>query len=1363
MLDNNHFSAIRIRLASPEKILEWSHGEVTKPETINYRSLKPDPDGLFCQKIFGPMKDYECACGKYKKQNYNLHPNAAHLVCSVCGVEITKSSVRREYMGHIHLAAPVVHLWYLRGDCYLKTLLEMDPKDLANIIYYAAYVVVDSGSFGEGNTSVIPSQDGTDAVLSAMPSVRYKEVLSQEAWEKRQTKCREYIKNNPDLNLKMPVVDMGASAIKTLLKNIKIEEERDRISAEIKDPKNAAKRAKLVKRLDVIDSFIRSGNKPEWIVLENLPVIPPDLRPMVQLDGGRFATSDLNDLYRKVITRNNRLKKALEIKAPPIMIRCEMRVVQEAVDALIDNDRRERAPTTGAGHRPLKSLTSLLKGKQGRFRQNLLGKRVDYSGRSVIVVGPELKMYQCGLPKEMALELFRPFVIKQLVASSADKEEKYKLNIKTAKNMIERAQDPAIWEALEKVIKNHPVLLNRAPTLHRLGIQAFEPVLVEGRALKLHPLVCTAYNADFDGDQMAVHVPLSIEAQAEARFLMLASNNILKPQDGAPVVCPTQDMVLGCYYLTSVRPNPKRAEGEIPAFYCEDEAMYAYQMGEITLQEPIKVAIKREIDGEIREKVIDTTVGKLIINHSIPQDLGYVDRSDPDKIFDLEIDKKIGKKDLGKIIDKCYRRHGASETSAVLDEIKAMGFKYSTKGGITVGYKDIIVPDFKYEIVEKAEEEIAEIEQEYAEGMLAAADRKNEIIKVWSDVSKVLDKKVMSSFDEFNPVGMMADSGARGSSKQILQLIGMRGLMNDTAGNTIEVPVKSNFREGLSVLEFFVSSHGARKGLTDTALKTADSGYLTRRLVDVSQDVIISQDDCFTEAGKSIVGSRITPIYGVENKEVASLKSRIIGRYTAETVIDPNTGEVIIGLNERISNSIADKIEAAGTTSVNCRTLLTCQCEHGVCRKCYGDNLATGNEIDIGEAVGIIAAQAIGEPGTQLTMRTFHTGGVAAASDITTGLPRVEEIFEARRPKGAAILAKISGTVRYADKNNDSLVTKIEIIPAEGTASNKDTKYAIPTNCKIRVAEGEFIEAGEPLTEGPWCPSEVLDIMGEKNLQKYLIEEVRQVYSSQGVDLADKHVEIIVRQMMRRVQVESAGDTGLLPGDLVEKYTVNKINEQILEQNKQIYEDWKAARTGELMALGMEYEAAENQVMSEIPDEDLKNPALLREKLRQYVSRKTAELNSQANAEKSAEASENDEQDENSTVILPDVEGIRVPATLIPQVMPITKAALANESFLAAASFQQTTSILTKAAIKGKIDRLRGLKENIIIGKLIPAGIGMDRYRNIDINRTVDAFGENVDVDSDIIGDVDSSLYDADEFDDITVNDESEATIVENN
>ena len=1170
MFELTNFDAIQIGLASPEKILEWSHGEVKKPETINYRTLKPERDGLFCERIFGPTKDWECHCGRYKRIRYK------GVICDKCGVEVTRAKVRRERMGHIELAAPVSHIWYFKGiPCRMKMLLDMSPRALERVLYFAAFVVTDPGQ----------------------TPLTHKQILTD----------KEYREAQEQYGAKAFKAGMGPEAIRELLMQIdlpKLEKElRDEIAGA-----TGQKRANAIKRLEVVEAFLKSGNKPEWIIMTVIPVIPPELRPMVQLDGGRFATSDLNDLYRRVINRNNRLRRLLELRAPDIIVRNEKRMLQEAVDALIDNGRRGR-PVTGPGNRPLKSLSDMLRGKQGRFRQNLLGKRVDYSGRSVIVVGPELKMYQCGLPKEMALELFKPFVMKKLVQNGSAH------NIKSAKRMVERVK-PEVWDVLEGVIQDHPVLLNRAPTLHRLGIQAFEPVLVEGRALKLHPLVCTAYNADFDGDQMAVHVPLSVEAQAEARFLMLASNNILKPQDGKPVVSPTQDMVIGCYYLTIERPG---AKGEGKVFCSEDEAVMAYQTGNVALQARIKVRLTREWQGETRRKVIETTVGRLIFNGAIPQDLGYVDRSKEENLFKLEIDRLIIKKDLGKIVDRCYRRYGATRTSEVLDRIKSLGFKYSTRGGITVGFQDITVPENKKSILDEAEKEVENIDNMFRMGLFSDAERRASVIQVWSKATNEVTDALMSTLDAFNPIYMMANSGARGSTNQIRQLAGMRGLMADPSGQIIEVPIRANFREGLTVLEFFISSHGARKGLADTALRTADSGYLTRRLVDVSQDVIIREHDCFAERNEAVKGVALDAIMD-GRKVVEPLGDRIIGRYTAEDVYDPNTGELIVPCNEMISFDVRDRIIEAGIESVVCRTVFTCRSEHGVCSKCYGSNLATGDEVNIGEAVGIIAAQAIGEPGTQLTMRTFHAGGVATADDITQGLPRVEEIFEARKPKGLAVISEINGTVKISDSKKKR----------EAIVSNDDGEtesYLIPFGSKLKIKDGDEIEAGDELTEGSINPHDILKIKGIKGVQAYMLKEVQSVYHSHGVDISDKHIEVIIRQMLRKVQIEDAGDTEMLPGELIDIFRFERENENVVREERQ--------------------------------------PAVAKRKL-----------------------------------------------------LGITKASLATDSFLSAASFQETTRVLTEAAIKGKIDPLVGLKENVIIGKLIPAGIGLKRYSNVSVEET---------------------------------------------
>ena len=1166
MFELTNFDAIQIGLASPEKIREWSHGEVKKPETINYRTLKPERDGLFCERIFGPTKDWECHCGRYKRVRYK------GVVCDKCGVEVTRAKVRRERMGHIELAAPVSHIWYFKGiPCRMKMLLDMSPRALEKVLYFAAFVVTDPGT--------------TD--------LQYKQLLTDKEYREAQEK----------FGAKAFKAGMGAEAIKELLMQLDLVKLEGELRAEI-ESSSGQKRANAIKRLEVIEAFLKSGNKPEWIIMDVIPVIPPELRPMVQLDGGRFATSDLNDLYRRVINRNNRLKRLLELRAPDIIVRNEKRMLQEAVDALIDNGRRGR-PVTGPGNRPLKSLSDMLRGKQGRFRQNLLGKRVDYSGRSVIVVGPELKMYQCGLPKEMALELFKPFVMKKLV------EDGLAHNIKSAKRMVERVRTE-VWDVLEVVIKDHPVMLNRAPTLHRLGIQAFEPVLVEGRAIKLHPLVCTAFNADFDGDQMAVHVPLSVEAQAEARFLMLASNNILKPQDGQPVVCPTQDMIIGCYYLTLQRDGEK---GEGRAFSSEDEAIMAYQNGDITLQSKIRIRMEREWNGEKRRKLVDTSLGRVIFNNAIPQDLGYVDRSIEENAFKLEVDKLVAKGDLKGIVDRCYRRHGATTTSEVLDRIKALGFKYSTRGGITVGFQDITVPEKKPEILAAAEKEVDGIDNLYRAGLLSEAERRSSVIRIWEKATNEVTDALMATLDPYNPITMMSDSGARGSISQIRQLAGMRGLMADPSGQIIEVPIRANFREGLTVLEFFISSHGARKGLADTALRTADSGYLTRRLVDVSQDVIVREEDCFASRGETPKGMLIEAIMD-GNKVVEKFGDRILGRYTVDPVFHPETGELICDADTMITYDIRDRILEAGITGVTCRMVLTCRSEHGVCAKCYGANLATGGHVDIGEAVGIIAAQAIGEPGTQLTMRTFHTGGVASAEDITQGLPRVVEIFEARKPKGLAVITEIGGKVSLSEgKKREAAITN-----EDGEAE----KYLIPFGAKLRVKDGDMVEAGDVLTDGSVNPNDILKIKGVKGVQAYMLTEVQNTYRSQGVEIADKHIEVIIRQMLRKVQIEDAGHTSMLPGELIDIFRFERENEDTILAGGQ--------------------------------------PAVAKRKL-----------------------------------------------------LGITKAALATDSFLSAASFQETTRVLTEAAIKGKVDPLVGLKENVIIGKLIPAGIGLRRYRNVEV------------------------------------------------
>ena len=1167
MFDLTDFDALQIGLASPEKILEWSHGEVKKPETINYRTLKPEKDGLFCERIFGPTKDWECHCGRYKRGRYK------GIVCEKCGVEVTRAKVRRERMGHIELAVPVSHIWYFKGiPCRMKMLLDMSPRELEQVLYFASFVVIDPGE----------------------TTLRKKQILSD----------KEYREYQEQFGPKSFRAGMGAEAIRELLCEINLEELEAQLRKEV-ETFGGQKRINSIKRLEVVEAFIKSGNRPEWIILTVLPVIPPDIRPMVQLDGGRFATSDLNDLYRRVINRNNRLKRLLELRAPDIIVRNEKRMLQEAVDALIDNGRRSR-PVTGPGNRPLKSLSDMLRGKQGRFRQNLLGKRVDYSGRSVIVIGPWLKMSQCGLPKEMALELFKPFVMKKLVKGG------FAQNVKGAKRMVERSA-PEVWGVLEEVIKDHPVLLNRAPTLHRLGIQAFEPVLVEGRAIKLHPLVCTAFNADFDGDQMAVHVPLSVEAQAEARFLMLAANNILKPQDGKPVVCPTQDMVIGCYYLTQQRDGVK---GEGKAFHSEDEAIMAYQTGEITLQSKVYVRLERQWQGKTYRKVVNTSVGRLIFNNAIPQDLGFVQRDCLDDMFKLEVDHLVVKKDLGTIVDMCYRKHGPTITSEVLDKIKSLGFTYSTKAGITVSYQDIKVPKEKKAIIAAAEKQVVDIDNMFRMGLLSNKERRDNVIAIWEKAVDDVTTALMDSMDPYNNIFMMANSGARGSKAQIRQLAGMRGLMADPSGQIIEVPIRANFREGLSVLEFFISSHGARKGLADTALRTADSGYLTRRLVDVSQDVIVREEDCFASRNDTPKGMWITDLRD-DSKLIEPLKARIAGRYTIDPVVNPATGEVIVPADSMITYEQADAIEAAGITEVLCRSVFTCRTEHGVCAKCYGNNLATGGHVSIGEAVGIIAAQAIGEPGTQLTMRTFHTGGVASNEDITQGLPRVEELFEARKPKGLAVITEIAGVFHMDEEKRRAIISNED---------GESVDYHIPYGSKMKVKEGDAVEAGQELTEGSVNPNDILRILGVKGVQSYLLKEVQSVYRLQGVEISDKHIEVIIRQMLRKVQVEDAGDTNLLAGELCDIFRFEEENERVLTENPE------------------------------------GRPAIAKRKL-----------------------------------------------------LGITKAALATESFLSAASFQETTRVLTEAAIKGRIDPLLGLKENVILGKQIPAGVGLRRYQEVQV------------------------------------------------
>ena len=1187
------FDAIKIGLASPEKILQWSHGEVTKPETINYRTLKPERDGLFCERIFGPSKDWECHCGKYKKIRYK------GTVCDRCGVEVTKSSVRRERMGHIKLVAPVSHIWYFKGiPSRMGLIMDIAPRILEKVLYFASYIVLDGG----------------DTPLN------YKQVLSE----------REYRDAIESYGYGSFRAGMGAESILEILSNIDLEKESEELREALVDA-TGQKRAKIIKRLDVVEAFRSSGNKPEWMILTNVPVIPPDIRPMVQLDGGRFATSDLNDLYRRIINRNNRLARLLELGAPDIIIRNEKRMLQEAVDALIDNGRRGR-PVTGPGNRALKSLSDMLKGKQGRFRQNLLGKRVDYSGRSVIVVGPELKIYQCGLPKEMAIELFKPFVMKELV------EKGTAHNIKSAKKMVERMQTE-VWDILEDVIKEHPVMLNRAPTLHRLGIQAFEPVLVEGKAIKLHPLVCTAFNADFDGDQMAVHLPLSVEAQAECRFLLLSPNNLLKPSDGGPVAVPSQDMVLGIYYLTQERPG---AKGEGKFFKSVNEAILAYDNKIVTLHSKIKVRMTKELEnGEILSETVDSTVGRLLFNEIIPQDLGFVDRSIPGNELKPEIDFLVKKKQCKQILEKVINVHGLSRTAEVLDDIKAIGYKYSTIASMTVSISDMTVPASKPELIKNAQATVDRIAKNFARGFITEEERYKEVIKTWDMTDKQLTRDLLDGLDAYNNIFMMADSGARGSDKQIKQLAGMRGLMADTTGHTIELPIKSNFREGLDVLEYFISAHGARKGLSDTALRTADSGYLTRRLVDVSQDLIVRETDCCE--GKDIPYMEIKAFS--DGKEVIeSLEERITGRYIAETITDPDTGEVVIKANHmctpKRAAAVMKVLEKLNRDSVKIRTILSCKSHTGICAKCYGANMATGQAVQVGEAVGIIAAQSIGEPGTQLTMRTFHTGGVAGG-DITQGLPRVEELFEARKPKGLAIITEFGGVVELKDTKK-----KREIIVTNNETGESKT-YLIPYGSRIKVSNGDVLEAGDELTEGSVNPHDILKIKGVRAVQDYMLREVQRVYRLQGVEINDKHIEVIVRQMLKKVRIEENNDADVLPGNSMDVLDYNDMNEKLVAEGK--------------------------------------TPA----------------------------------------------EGKQV-------MLGITKASLATDSFLSAASFQETTKVLTEAAINGKVDHLIGLKENVLIGKLIPAGTGMKRYRNVTLN-TDELIGEDDEI---ILSEDDPALLD---------------------
>ena len=1172
------FDAIKIGLASPDKIREWSHGEVLKPETINYRTLKPEKDGLFCERIFGPSKDWECHCGKYKKIRYK------GVICDRCGVEVTKSSVRRERMGHIELAAPVSHIWYFKGiPSRMGLMLDLSPRVLEKVLYFANYIVLDKGT----------------------SELQYKQVLTEREFQEAREKYGMTFR-----------VGMGAEAVKELLEAIDMEKESEELKRGLKEA-TGQKRARIIKRLEVVEAFRESGNRPEWMIMTVIPVIPPDLRPMVQLDGGRFATSDLNDLYRRIINRNNRLKRLLELGAPDIIVRNEKRMLQEAVDALIDNGRRGR-PVTGPGNRALKSLSDMLKGKSGRFRQNLLGKRVDYSGRSVIVVGPELKIYQCGLPKEMAIELFKPFVMKELVANGTSH------NIKNAKKMVERLQ-PEVWDVLEEVIKEHPVMLNRAPTLHRLGIQAFEPILVEGKAIKLHPLVCTAFNADFDGDQMAVHLPLSVEAQAECRFLLLSPNNLLKPSDGGPVAVPSQDMVLGIYYLTQERPG---SIGEGKYFKSVNEAILAYENKALTLQTRIKVRMTKTMpDGTTKTGTVESTLGRFLFNEILPQDLGFVNRSIPENEMKLEVDFHVGKKQLKQILEKVINTHGATKTAEVLDDIKATGYKFSTRAAMTVSISDMTVPPEKPELIKQAQETVDHITKNYKRGLITEEERYKEVVETWKETDDVLTRKLLDGQDKYNNIFMMADSGARGSDKQIKQLAGMRGLMADTTGHTIELPIKSNFREGLDVLEYFMSAHGARKGMSDTALRTADSGYLTRRLVDVSQDLIIREMDCCE--GKEIPGMYVKA-FTDGKEEIESLQERITGRFSCETIKNKD-GEILVKANHMITPKRAARIMSEGVDAngkpfeqIKIRTILNCKSHVGVCAKCYGSNMATGEPVQVGESVGIIAAQSIGEPGTQLTMRTFHNGGVAGG-DITQGLPRVEELFEARKPKGLAIITEISGvaTLKDTKKKREIIVTNSE--------TGESKTYLIPYGSRIKVQDGVYLDAGDELTEGSVNPHDILRIKGVNAVQDYMLREVQRVYRLQGVEINDKHIEVIVRQMMKKIRIEDNGDTELLPGTMVDILDFEDINEEMIAQGKEPAE-------GKQVMLG------------------------------------------------------------------------------------ITKASLATNSFLSAASFQETTKVLTEAAIKGKVDPLIGLKENVIIGKLIPAGTGMKRYRNVKLDTGEDEY-----------------------------------------
>ena len=1191
------FDKIQIKLASPENILEWSHGEVTKPETINYRTLKPERDGLFCERIFGPSKDWECHCGKYKKIKDK------GIICDKCGVEVTKASVRRDRMGHIHLAAPVSHIWYFKGiPSRMDLILDIGPKNLEKVLYFASYIVLDPGE--------------TD--------IPFKKVMTEQEYREAYDQYGDTFR-----------VGMGAEAVLELLQNVNLEEEVVKLKEELANT-TSQKAARLIKRIEVMEAFINAGTKPEWMILTEVPVIPPDLRPMVQLDGGRFATSDLNDLYRRIINRNNRLARLMELGAPEIIVRNEKRMLQEAVDALIDNGRRNGRPVTGPGNRALKSLSDLLKGKQGRFRQNLLGKRVDYSGRSVIVVGPELKIYQCGLPKEMAIELFKPFVMRELVRRG--KAE----NIKKAKKSVEALEND-VWDVLEDVIKEHPVMLNRAPTLHRLGIQAFEPILVEGKAIKLHPLVCTAFNADFDGDQMAVHLPLSVEAQAECRFMLLSPNNLLKPSDGGPVAVPSQDMVLGIYYLTQERPG---AKGEGKFFKDLNEAILAYENGIITLHAKILVHVTKTINGQEISGNVESTLGRFIFNEILPQDLGYVDRSIPGNELVPEVDFHVGKKQLKDILQHVINTHGTTKTAEVLDDIKATGYKYSTRAAMTVSISEMTVPPIKKELIANAEKKVEQIAQNYNRGRSTDEERYKNVIKVWQETDEKLKDALLAGLDKYNNIFMMADSGARGSNQQIKQLAGMRGLMADTSGHTIELPIKSNFREGLDVLEYFISAHGARKGLSDTALRTADSGYLTRRLVDVSQDLVIRENDC--SVGKSIPGmyvyefvnEKATADSDAKADVLESLKERITGRYLAEDVVD-NDGNVVAKANTLVTPKRAEAIVATGKEEIKIRTILTCRSHIGVCAKCYGSNLATGQTVQVGEAVGIIAAQSIGEPGTQLTMRTFHTGGVAG-DNITQGLPRVEELFEARKPKTLAVLAEFGGEVSFAKTEKK---TDIVITDSEGNSK----AYPVSRDTRVKVQEGQIVEKGEEITEGSENPHDIVRILGVRAVQDYMIREVQKVYRIQGVEINDKHIELIVRQMLKKIIVDEPGDSSFLPGSQVDTIDFTEVNEKLVEEGK-------------------------------------------------------------------------------------------TPATGTPIILGITKASLATNSFMSAASFQETTKVLTDAAINGKIDPLIGLKENVIIGKLIPAGTGMKRYAEVELDTGIEYVEEP---EEDIQDENDEALADA--------------------